>query len=83
MVERAGGYYGAGFKEYQGVTQEDPLSPTIFNVVVDEVVRHWLAVMAEDAEERGDRGQEGWHQNYLSYADNGTVASLEPQWLQD
>ena len=25
-----------------GVTQDDPLSPTIFNVVVDAFVRHWL-----------------------------------------
>ena len=42
MVARAGTYYGAYFKGDQGVTQEDPLSPTIFNVVVDAVVRHWV-----------------------------------------
>ena len=40
MVARAGGYYGDGFKGVRGVTQGDPLSPTIFNVVVDAVVRH-------------------------------------------
>ena len=40
MVAKAGGYYGAAFKEAQGVTQEDSLSPTIFNVVVYAVVRH-------------------------------------------
>ena len=42
MVARAGGYYGAAFKGERGVTQGAPLSPTIFNVVVDAVVRHWL-----------------------------------------
>ena len=42
MVARAGGYYGTAFKGEQGVTQGDPLSTTIFNVVVDAVVRHWL-----------------------------------------
>ena len=42
MVARAGRYYGKGFKGERGVTQGDPLSPTIFNVVVDAVVRHWL-----------------------------------------
>ena len=28
------------FKGERGVTQENPLSPTIFNVVVDAVLRH-------------------------------------------
>ena len=40
MVSRVGGYYGTGFKGERGVTQGDLLSPTIFNVVVDVVVRH-------------------------------------------
>ena len=57
MVARAGGYYGAAFKGDQGVTQGDLLSPTIFNVVVDVVVIHWVTVMVEGAEERGERGQ--------------------------
>ena len=42
MVARAGRYYGTDFKGERGVTQGDPLSPTIFNVVVDTVVRHWV-----------------------------------------
>ena len=35
MVARAGGYYGTAFKKVRGLTQEDLLSPTIFNVVMD------------------------------------------------
>ena len=35
MVARAGGYYRNAFKGERGVTQGDPLSPTVFNVVVD------------------------------------------------
>ena len=42
MAARAGGYYEAAFKGARGVTQGNPLSPTIFNEVVDAVVRHWL-----------------------------------------
>ena len=53
MVARAGGYYGTSFRGERGVTQGDPLSPTIFNVVVDAVVRHWVHVIMEDAEAQG------------------------------
>ena len=35
----------------------------------------------EGAEERGDRVQEGRHHNAFFYADNGIVASSEPQWI--
>ena len=44
MVAWEGGYYGTGFKVARGVTQGDPLSPTISNVVVDAVVRHWVVL---------------------------------------
>ena len=82
MVARAGGYYRTAFQGACGVKQVDPLSPTIFNVVVDVVVRHWMMVIVEGKEERGEREKKGSHQNALFYADNGMVASLEPQWLQ-
>ena len=49
MVARAVSYYGKGFKGWGGVTQGDPLSPTIFNVVVDAVVRHWLTSAVKEA----------------------------------
>ena len=42
MVARAGGYYGTSFEGERGVMQGDLLSPTIFNVVVDAVVWHWV-----------------------------------------
>ena len=64
------------------MTQVDPLSPTISNVVVDAVVRHWTKVMIEGAEEQGERGQEGRHHNALFYTDNSMVASSDPRWIQ-
>ena len=78
MVARVGGYYGTAFKGKRGMTQGDPLSPTIFNVVVGAVVRHWVAGVLADAEEHGDLGKEGRHQAALFYADNGRVASSDP-----
>ena len=41
MVARESTYNSAPFKGSRGVTQGDPMSPTIFNVVVDEVIHHW------------------------------------------
>ena len=65
MVARSEGYYGDAFKGDQGVMQGDPLSPTIFNVVVDAVVRHWVTMALDKAEKRGERGKEGRHQAAL------------------
>ena len=82
MVERAGGYYGTDFRGERGVTQGELLSPTIFNVVVDAVVRHWVTGIITELEARGELGQEGRHQAALFYADDGMVASLDPIWMQ-
>ena len=35
---QAGGYYGTAFQGFRGGAHGDPLSPTIFNVVVDALV---------------------------------------------
>ena len=56
MAARSGGYYGAAVKGERGVTQGDPLSPTLFNVVVDAVVRHWLEGLQAAKEEKGAKG---------------------------
>ena len=56
VVARAVRYYGMAFKQARVVTQGDPLSPTISNVVVEELARHWVTVMVEGAEEWGERG---------------------------
>ena len=61
MVERAGGYYGTTFNGEHGVTQGGPLSPTIFNVVVDALVRHWVTGVIADAGEWSKLGKEGRH----------------------
>ena len=59
------------------MTQGDPLSPTIFNLVVYAVVCHWVTLEVEEAEKRGERGEEGRHQAALFYADDGMVASSD------
>ena len=82
MVDRAGGYYGKEFGGERVLMQGDPLSPTIFNVVVDAVFRRWVHGMMEDAEARGETGQEVRHQAELFYANDGMVVSSDPAWHQ-
>ena len=50
MLDLAGGYYGPVFKDFLGVTQVDPFSLNIFNVIVDLVVRHWVSLVVEGEE---------------------------------
>ena len=64
------------------MTQGNPLSPTIFNVVVEAVVRHWEHRIVQEAEARGETGREGRYQAALFYADNSMVASSDPTWIQ-
>ena len=71
------------------MTQGDPISPTIFNVVVEAVVRHWLTGVIADAEEQGELGKEGGHQLYFHdflhgfREGHGTgAATLEAKLLQ-
>ena len=47
MVARVGGYYVEPFFREIGVTQGEPLLPNIFNVVVEELVRHWEYLVEE------------------------------------
>ena len=42
------------FQDFWWMTQGEPLSPTIFNVVVDSVVHHWISLV-----EGGVGGQDG------------------------
>ena len=67
MVAWAGRYYGTAFQGERGVTQGDPLSPSIFNVVMDAVVRHWMmGVIAEEEAQGGAwERREGIRQRYF------------------
>ena len=64
------------------MTQGDPLSPTIINVVVDAVVRHWVNGLVDEAEAKGETGREGRHQSAVLYASDGMVVLSDPAWIQ-
>ena len=44
MVAQVVQYYAPPFQGSRGVAQVHPISPTIFNVVVDAVIQNWVAL---------------------------------------
>ena len=51
-------------------------------MVVDAVIRHWVNIIVEAAEAKGETGREGRHQSALFYANDGMVVSSDRTWLQ-
>ena len=82
IVVRSRGYHGEPFTATRGVTQGDIASPTIFNIVVDAVVRYWLSMVSTAAIANHGLGIEVCNKLALFYADDGLVASRDPRWLQ-
>ena len=78
MEAKAGEYSRRLFKGKQGVMQGYPLSPTIFNVVVDAVIRQWVTVvMTTEAVTRG-LGMKIIDLAAYLYANNHLVPSTQP-----
>ena len=82
MLAKAGRYFGHQFKGYRGVTQGKPLSPTIFNVVVDAVIYHWLTVVMPSEAGMGGLGMIIIDLMAYLYATNGLVESTQPKRIQ-
>ena len=82
VVAWAGRYYGLPFKGYSGVTQLYPLSPTLFNVFFDTIIRHWVTVV--EAKEEGMEGLGMLIQDLAAYfyADGELFALKKPERLQ-
>ena len=82
MVARAGGYFRRLFKEYQCMTQGDPLYPTIFNMVVYAVIRHWVKVVTPTEAGTGGLGLTIIDLVAYFYDNNVLVALTQPERLQ-
>ena len=82
MVDKANGYFRRPLKGYQGVTQGDPLSPTIFNVVVDSFIRHWVTVVTLSEAGTGGIIMKIIDMAAYFYSEDILVASTQPERLQ-
>ena len=47
VVIQKNGYHGMYFKETQGTTKGGLISPTLFDLIVENVVMNWLAMTAK------------------------------------
>ena len=75
---RAGGNHGRPFKAFRGVTQGGPLSPRLFNIMVDVIIREWMRqVMRPKAAAEGV-GLEVRKLLACFYVDDGIIASHNP-----
>ena len=68
MVDLLGRYYGVALQYFQRVTQGYQLLSTIFNVVMDAVVRNWVSLVAGAVAEPDGRGREVLHGATFFYA---------------
>ena len=72
-VPRRNGFYGEMFQQQRGVRQGDSLSPIIFNVVVDAIIKAWLDEMSPEVRSVID---------VTFYADDGRIGSNSATELQ-
>jgi hypothetical protein len=76
MIPKQAGFYGKSFKASRGVRQGDIMSPTIFNMVCDAVIRHSMKIFDQIYPHANA------DTNILFYADDGVITSSNAQELQ-
>ena len=78
VVPRSWIYYGLVFKTGWGVTQGDPMFPTIFKIVVNLVVREMLMDICGHQEAHYVLVLVAGGQDILFYAENVHIAGRNP-----
>ena len=82
FVTRQNSYHSLYFKLTRGTTQGGIVSPTLFNLIVDNVVRNWLALAVEyQLVSHEGLGLLVGRCLGLFYADDIMVVLRGPEWL--
>ena len=79
IATKQAGFYGEPFKATRGVTQGDIISPMLFNIAVDAVIRRWEKL--KEMEEVATVGSEG-RNDCTFYVDDGRFGSHTPACIQ-
>ena len=83
MVCRASGNYGEPFQAGRGVTQGGPLSPKLFNILVDAVAREWMRELREGSQHNEAETAQLMASFFaVFYVDDAYLASRDPEFLQ-
>ena len=83
MVPRQNGFHRPAFPATRGTTQGGLVSLTLFNMVIDNVIRTWLEMTMEEQRVDHDRlGKTVGRCLGVFYAEDGMVGSQDPDWLQ-
>ena len=84
-VAKCGKYHKETFVPYCGATQGGIVSPILFNILVDTVVRKWLIDVMDDitAAIAGLQSDDVGRMSSLFYANDGAIRSKDHEWLQN
>ena len=82
-MPKTGKFLGKKFQMGRGLTQGDPVSPMICNIVVDAVLQALLDVVCRPQEyQHGFRWAAG-EKNLFFYDDGGRITGRDHEWFQD
>ena len=82
FVTRQNWYHGTNFTATRGMMQGGIISPTLFNVVVDNVVQMWLVmIIKEHTVEQEVLGLNMGRFLGLFYANNDMLRAQKSEWL--
>ena len=78
LVPKKGGRYGNHIYTSRGVRQGDIISPTLFNIIVDAILRYERSVINRDRQGLG----QNQFTNVRFYADDGAIAGTDAAAVQ-
>ena len=82
VVPKAGKFFGYPFNTERVVTQGYPVSPMIFDIVMEAVVRAVLLEVCRPQEAQHGFGWVAGEHNICFYADYGRIAGRNLIWVQ-